>query len=650
MPPITCPRCQRSNPDIAQFCHFDGIALRGGTAQAAGALAQEFVFPSGKRCRTYDELAAACQDDWAGARDLLRKGAFVQYFSSVGRMDLARAAQEGMAQADPDVGLSNLVSSLPLSNTQGPRLDLNPRRLALGTVLAGETRQVPLTVSNQGQGMLQGTLTVAEGGEWLRIHGSANGQCSLKTPREQQVLLNIDTRGLAAGQTYGARLTVITNGGAVEVPARLDLAAHAFARQPFQGVRSPRELAERMRSQPKAAVPLLESGEIGRWFETNGWNYPVRGTPAKGVAGVQQFFENLGLSKPPSVQLSQTESFHRCKYPDGDRGQITLLTGSKKWVYANVESDAPWLRVLTPAVSGPQQAQIGYEIDVRQAPSSGTAEGTLTVYANGGQRLVLRVKLQVEGIRPSLARRFVQPVLTCTLVFLLTRTLLVPVMDVAGRGLAANAALAHVAKDVPAAERPALMWGGWLKIPWAHAYLNPTPDIVDDLFKDSPADVKERAAAALVGQPERGREFRDHYTSYLLRVVVGLTWWLGAVLGVFILWRRGNVADAPWGLIAGTAAGVVASATVGAAVMVGDLGPQLVWEYTVRSASGGPAMLLVWALVAVGWWTLLGFLTGIALTALGPLGRPFLYPFQSALAGVFRLVGLRRLGEFFAPL
>src|SRR5256885_8016671 len=40
---------------------------------------------------------------------------------------------------------------------------------------------------------------------------------------------------------------------------------------------------------------LLESGEIGRWFETNGWNYPVRGTPAKGVAGVQQFFEQMGL-------------------------------------------------------------------------------------------------------------------------------------------------------------------------------------------------------------------------------------------------------------------------------------------------------------------------------------------------------------------
>src|SRR5437773_3019439 len=184
MPPLVCPRCQRSNPDQAVYCHFDGTELRSGVPHAgAGRLNQEFVFPSGKRCNTFDQLAQACQDDWAGARELLRQGAFVRYFSSVGRMDLARAAQESMAQASPDIGLSNLVAGMPLSRTQGPRLDLHPRRLLLGTILAGETRQVPLTVSNQGQGMLQGTLTVAEGREWLRIGSNNNGQCSVQTPR-----------------------------------------------------------------------------------------------------------------------------------------------------------------------------------------------------------------------------------------------------------------------------------------------------------------------------------------------------------------------------------------------------------------------------------------------------------------------------------
>jgi len=193
MPPLFCPRCQRPNPEAAQFCHFDGAELGSGrTNGGAGQLFKEFVFPSGKHCRTFDELAQGCQDDWAGARELLRQGTFVNYFSTVGRMDLARAAQESMAQSNPDIGLSNLVGSLPQSHIQGPRLDIHPRRIVLGTVLAGETRQVPLVVSNDGQGLLQGTLTVAEGSEWLHIHDGHNGQCDVQTPREQQVMLEVD--------------------------------------------------------------------------------------------------------------------------------------------------------------------------------------------------------------------------------------------------------------------------------------------------------------------------------------------------------------------------------------------------------------------------------------------------------------------------
>jgi hypothetical protein len=652
MPPLVCPRCQRPNPDIATYCHFDGIELRGGAAAAgAGRLNQEFVFPSGKRCATFDELAQACQDDWAGARELMRQGAFVRYFSSVGRMDLARAAQESMNQADPDIGLTNLVGSLPLTHTKGPRLDLAPRRLMLGAVPAGETRQVPLIVTNSGQGMLQGTLTVSEGGEWLRIGGSNNGQCSVQTAREQQVMLQVDTRGLAAGQPYGAKLTVVTNGGVVEVPARLDLIPHPFPRPPFQGVRSQRELAERMRGQPKAAVPVLESGEIGRWFEANGWNYPVRGTPAKGVAGVQQFFEAMGLSKPPTVQLSQTEASHSCKYPETARGQVALQTPAKKWVYANIESNAPWLRVLTPQVAGPQQAQIGYEIDSRYAPPGARAEASLTVNANGGQVLTLRVRLQVEGNRPSLARRVVAPVLACTLVFLLVRLALVPVIDVYGRGAAASYAFVKVSPEREPEQRPSVMWGGWLNLPWTRLYLSSAPEVLD---KQLGTWQEQAAVQALMLRPEdrtnpadRTREFRERYAAYLLRVTVIGTWWIGAVLGVLVLWRRGGILDAPWGLIAGTAAGVAASATIGCVVMLGELGLHWLWE-TV-SGSGSTVLLPVWVLMAVGWWTFLGLVLGVVLAAIGPLGQPVAAPMQGLFAGAFRLAGLRRLADFFAP-
>src|SRR5262249_24746003 len=198
---------------------------------------------------------------------------------------------------------------------------------------------------------------ISEGGEWLRLAGSTgNGQCNIKTAKDQPVVLQVDTRGLAAAQSYGAKLTVITNGGVVEVPVRLDLGAHPFPRPPFQGVKAPREMAERMKSQPKAAVPLLESGEVAKWFAANSWTYPVRGQQAKGVAGVQQFFEGMGLAKPPTVTPLPAEVKLACDWGQTGRGEVKIQTSSKKWVYGTVESDSPWLKVLTPSVAGPQSA------------------------------------------------------------------------------------------------------------------------------------------------------------------------------------------------------------------------------------------------------------------------------------------------------
>src|SRR5207249_350141 len=76
----TCTKCSRVNPDEAIYCYFDGIPLnglgqsRGPVAVGAQAFPSPFVFPSGRTCRSFDELAIACQEEWAAARDLLRQG------------------------------------------------------------------------------------------------------------------------------------------------------------------------------------------------------------------------------------------------------------------------------------------------------------------------------------------------------------------------------------------------------------------------------------------------------------------------------------------------------------------------------------------------------------------------------------------------
>src|SRR5438132_4204949 len=177
---LQCPRCHRSNPSEAAFCHFDGVELRSLPAHENGQrdvrLPNEFVFPSGRCCRTYEDLLQACQAEWEVARDLLSQGIFQQFLATGGRMDLAQAAQQAKGHSDLDMALDSFLARLPAKMEGGPRLDLSWRRLNLGTLHVGQTRQIPLTIINQGNRLLHGTLTVAEGASWLRLgEGKGNG-------------------------------------------------------------------------------------------------------------------------------------------------------------------------------------------------------------------------------------------------------------------------------------------------------------------------------------------------------------------------------------------------------------------------------------------------------------------------------------------
>ncbi len=395
MPVLFCPRCHRSNPDVAAFCYFDGAELRSRQDGSYHRLAR-IRLSFRRRCRTFDDFVQGCRDEWAAARDLLRQGVFTRYFGGAGRTDLAKAADEALAQTDPDIALTMFLDALPVAQTQSPKIDINPRRLLLGTLMAGEQRHLQVVVSNRGHGTLQGTLRITEGANWIKVDGDSAQPCVIAAPREQTINLHVDTRGLPAGGTFGGKVTVITNGGAVEVIARMDLVAQPFLQGPFQGAQTPREMAELMRKQPKAAVPMLESGEISRWFVGNGWNFPIRGVQAKGVAGVQQFFETMGLSKPPEVQVDPAEVRLTCDFPKLARTQLTLKTAAKKWVYAAIASDSPWLKVVTPQASGPQQANIAIEIDTQLGLGT-PLEGKLRVIANGGRVITVPVSAEVRG-------------------------------------------------------------------------------------------------------------------------------------------------------------------------------------------------------------------------------------------------------------
>src|SRR5262249_27657204 len=139
----TCPRCQRTNPVEAAFCYFDGFDLRAASGDGSAAhlpmailvdagpprLPHDFVFPTGRRCTTYDALVEGCLEDWPTARDLLVQGVFRQYLTVAGRLDLARAADEAVRQqADPDLAVDAFLNRLPALKPPKPELELQPHR------------------------------------------------------------------------------------------------------------------------------------------------------------------------------------------------------------------------------------------------------------------------------------------------------------------------------------------------------------------------------------------------------------------------------------------------------------------------------------------------------------------------------------------
>jgi hypothetical protein len=431
---LVCPRCQRANPGEARFCHFDGWELRivNGIAMRGGELGREFVFPSGVRCKTYDDLARGCMQDWNVARNLLKQGGLRQFMAGIGRMDLAVAAEKAAALSDLDLGLDQFIAQLPTRDALGPRLDLNPRRLNLGRLRVGETRQIPLVVLNQGARLLSGTMEI-DAEDWLGL-GDGAKTFNFKTGKQQQIDLQLDTAGLIAGQKYAGKLTFITNGGVAEVPIQFEIGTVPFATAPLQGAASPRDLAMRMRDKEAArlAGPLLESGEVERWFRANGWRYPVQGPPAKGVAAVQQFFEALGLSRPPPLFLSPSAVDATVMEGEKAHQEAVLSTNARKWVYAQVESDVPWLAPEQPDVGGAQRATVKFALLGKHLIRGQKAEGKLLLRANGGQRLELPVRVAVRPAPRRAARGLVTSFAKGALVAALAR-LLGCLPDVLGR-------------------------------------------------------------------------------------------------------------------------------------------------------------------------------------------------------------------------
>jgi hypothetical protein len=396
----TCSKCSRANPEEAIYCYFDGFVLGGHSrnggpvAVGAQAFAHFFVFPGGRQCRSFDELAIACQEEWAAARQLLTKGYLENFFGGLGRVDLALAAKEAAKFPDADLGLNQLLEKLPTDVLAEPRLSLETQEINLGTLEVGAERDFRLHMENQGMCLISGTISSADAA-WLTLGDTAGNQKHFHFQHELDLPIAVRPDKLRANnKPLEAHLEVESNGGSFIVTVRAQVPVKPFPSGALAGAKSPRQAAEKAKLASKEAAILFENGAVEEWYKANGWTYPVQGPAASGLGAIQQFFEALGLTAPPKVEIS-TRRIDLTGSPGEQLSYaVEVKSQEKRPVYAHATSNEPWLEVGRAKLNG-RVATINLSVPSVPNKQGETLGAKLIVQSNGNQRFVVPVILQI---------------------------------------------------------------------------------------------------------------------------------------------------------------------------------------------------------------------------------------------------------------
>jgi Mg-chelatase subunit ChlD len=396
---LSCPHCARANPTDALFCFHDGEPLRSLDLNVVRhrRFLVPFVFPGGRTCASFDELVLGCINEWPTAVELLLDGTLAMFFAALGRRDLAFFCGQAARFPDAERGLDDLLRQLPAMALTAAQLRVEPARIDLGRLHVGEDREATFEIVNVGSGLLHGTIS--SDAPWLVISaGEGNFTRMFRCLHEITISVHILGKALRAGiQPQVAHLTITSSGGVTTLDVRVDVPPTTFASGVLAGARTPRQLAEKARLAPREAARLFESGAVSRWYAENGWTYPVEGREAPGIAAVQQFFDALGLSTPPSLHLSETQIHLAGRVGETLQHSLRLATAEEnRPIYATAECDQPWLVVRGIDLDG-SAAEIHLSIPSVPDRVGETMHACVTITGNGKQHLVLPVALQIHA-------------------------------------------------------------------------------------------------------------------------------------------------------------------------------------------------------------------------------------------------------------
>ncbi len=400
-----CRNCRRANPGEAAYCYHDGAVLEGhaGPADVASqAFAAPFVMPSGRICRNFNELALALHDDLEAAHRLLRKGYLESFLGAQGRADLASAARAAARSPDRERALDEFLDRLPGAARRPARLHVEPAAIDLGTLTPGEDRRAELVLRNEGARLLHGSASCGDA-VWIAL-GDGPALKRKLFQLADKTILPVRILGRQLGARNSPQETTIrleSNGGEAEVKVRLFVPVRPFPDGVLAGAISPRQLAEKARDAQKEAAVLIASGAVARWYEANGWVYPVAGPTAYGPAAVQQLFEALGLARPPRVELSEEVVELRGRPGEKIEYVIAVVSQENRPAVAHGVSDQPWLHVGATVFRG-RSAFLPLLVPAVPVRPGETLEAVVSLAANGGQKFTATVRLAV-GARTTVA-------------------------------------------------------------------------------------------------------------------------------------------------------------------------------------------------------------------------------------------------------
>ncbi len=404
-----CPTCSKLNPVNAAYCYYDGRALiqaglKGPLKLGTRPFSLAFSFPDGQGCANFNQLVLGCDQRWNEARSFLLNGTWESFFASIGRHDLAALAVQSAKELDPDIGLCRLLEGLPADAEalRPAQLSLPATTEDLGALEAGKDHKFQLVIENQGILLLRGSVTTDC--DWLFFsdrQGNATEKLFQTRDSYHLSVRVVGTKLRAGPKPLDGQIIIDTNGGREVVAVHATVPVRPFPKgqivgNVLAGARSPRELAVKAKLHPNEAAVQFEQGVVKAWYESNGWTYPIQGSQARGKGALQQFFEALGLVKPPRLQID-TERI-TCRGEGGERltKQVTLSTEEARLVYADAESNQRWIKVL-PAKSQGKSVTIPLRIDVPSRPGE-TLRASVTFQGNGQQRFVVPVTLTVAGL------------------------------------------------------------------------------------------------------------------------------------------------------------------------------------------------------------------------------------------------------------